>query len=51
MDKSNLQPDETFQAPDGDAAPTERHESGSGSDQEPDSAIRRMTTEEPVDPE
>jgi hypothetical protein len=52
MDKNNLQPgDETFQSSDGDVEPTERYHSGSGSDQEPDSAIQRMTTDEPVDPD
>jgi hypothetical protein len=51
MDKNNLQPgDETFQSSDGDVEPTERYDSASGSDEAPDSAIRRMTTDEPVDP-
>jgi hypothetical protein len=51
MDKNDLQPgDETFESSDGDADPTERHDSGSGSDEAPDSAIERMTTDAPVDP-
>jgi hypothetical protein len=51
MDKNNLQPgDETFQSSDGDMEPTERY-GASGSDEAPDSAIQRMTTDEPVDPD
>jgi hypothetical protein len=51
MDKDNLQPgDETFESPDADIEPTERHDSGSGSDEAPDPAIERMTTDDPVDP-
>ena len=52
MDKNKLQPgDETFQSSEGDVEPTERYDSASGDDQEPDSSIQRMTTDEPVDPE
>ena len=51
MDKNNLQPgDETFQSSDGEVEPTERYDSGSGSDAPADSSIERMTTEDPVDP-
>ncbi|WP_148572755.1 hypothetical protein [Nocardioides caldifontis] len=49
MDKNNLHPgDETFQGSDGDVSPSERHE---GSDQPGESAIERMTVDEPVDPD
>jgi hypothetical protein len=51
MDKNNLQPgDETFQSSDGDVEPAERHDSSPGSDEAPDAAIQRMTTDEPVEP-